>query len=229
MNITSLGSQELYRTLFGHNPELVLNEDYEKEFTDANQAIDENRRFDRLIIQNNENSHYTELDTSSVTAMFESGNSKLIKFATFVYQFTPDDKKFTEYFGKIGARLDDAYAEGKFTEDEYNELNAGLNDLIINMKNKCDESRARGEWIRSGGSGMAFEEAFGEKYDAEDDSLALLSAEEKQRKQMEEYKEKQRQGIMAFLNKPNFCTPIEKIMEMIQSYRTAHASKSVSV
>jgi hypothetical protein len=91
------------------------------------------------------------------------------------------------------------------------------------MKAKCDESRAKMEWTRSGGMAQAFDETFRNDYDTEDDSLALLSAEEKHRKQLEEYKAKEKQGIMAFLNQPNFVTPIEKLMEMIQSYRTSHA------
>jgi hypothetical protein len=223
MNITSVSSLELFRILFNHDPVREINEGYNDKSIEENPPIGEDKRYDRLIILNDSNSHYDELDTTSVTSLYEGKDSRFSKLFAFSYGFSGNDERLTEFFGGIGTRLDNAYSEGTFTETEYNELNAGLNDLIINMKAKCDESRAKMEWTRSGGMAKAFDETFRADYNTEDDSWALLSADEKYKKQMEDYKAKEREGILAFLNAPDFITPIEKIMKMIQAYRTSHA------
>lgn len=44
----------------------------------------------------------------------------------------PTKERIAEYFGDIAKRLDEAYAEGKFTKDEYDELN----EMILNQVEK---------------------------------------------------------------------------------------------
>ncbi|MDE7294881.1 MAG: hypothetical protein K2N72_10705, partial [Oscillospiraceae bacterium] len=40
----------------------------------------------------------------------------------------PPEERIAEYYGKLAKRLDAAYAEGKFTKEEYDELNKTIAD-----------------------------------------------------------------------------------------------------
>ncbi|MDE5859157.1 MAG: hypothetical protein K2H23_02010, partial [Oscillospiraceae bacterium] len=46
------------------------------------------------------------------------------------------------YFGEIAERLDTAFSEGKFTQEEYDELNAGLMESYDKYISKCEYAAA---------------------------------------------------------------------------------------
>ncbi len=140
-------------------------------------------------------------DTSSVISLFETGDeaySALMRFRGFT-----SDKDFAKHFADIGKRLDTAYAEGKFTEEEYNELNSGLNEYISYMKDKNDIWRAEREFIRSN---MGYKNAMAVK-----DRVKVQSP--------EEFIAEKKKAIDSILERPGFRMPLEKLMEMINKMR----------
>lgn len=50
--------------------------------------------------------------------------------------------QLANYFGKIAERLDTAFSEGKFTQEEYDELNAGLMESYEKYISKCEYAAA---------------------------------------------------------------------------------------
>jgi hypothetical protein len=55
---------------------------------------------------------------------------------------TLTDDELAAHFADFGKRLDDAYASGKYTESEYNELNAALDNYMKVMTSSVEETRA---------------------------------------------------------------------------------------
>lgn len=52
------------------------------------------------------------------------------------------DERMAKHFGNIGRNLDEAYKAGKFTEDEYGELNASLDEYIENIISRNEQTLA---------------------------------------------------------------------------------------
>ena len=52
------------------------------------------------------------------------------------------DERMAEHFGNIGKKLDGAYKAGKFTEDEYGELNASLDEYMENIISRNEQTLA---------------------------------------------------------------------------------------
>lgn len=77
------------------------------------------------------------IDGSSVTSLFETASPIKIITSRGISK-----EKLAEHFGGIGKRLDEAYAQGKFTKDEYDELNAGLDEYIIKMTSRNEKMTA---------------------------------------------------------------------------------------
>jgi hypothetical protein len=160
MNITSMSGQELYKTLFGRDVGREIKPDYYEKWMKENPPkTDEygRERYDRLIVHTEENTTPSEPDTSSVISLFETGHKGIAALSKMNLVYFKTDKEFTEYYGAIGGRLDEAYAAGKFTEDEYNELNKGLSDLIAKAKERNDYKRANAEWIRESAKASMWE------------------------------------------------------------------------
>ncbi len=198
MNITSVSGQDLYRILFGRDVGTKVN--VKDDIPDSRNPDGTVRRFDRLDVSD---TYKIDPDTSSVISLFETGDeaySALMRFRGFT-----SDKDFARHFADIGKRLDTAYAEGKFTEDEYNELNAGLGEYISHMKEKNDVWRANREFLTN-----------------EDYFLPvniMTGDDEKDKKMMEDFWSEKKKAIDSILNRPGFRTPLEKLMEMINKMR----------
>ncbi len=52
------------------------------------------------------------------------------------------DERMAQHFGNIGKNLDEAYKAGKFTEDEYGELNASLDEYMENIISRNEQTLA---------------------------------------------------------------------------------------
>lgn len=197
MNITSVGAQELYKIMFGVHSD----SSGKGKVSLSEEAIKKSSGRDQLIVSEK----FADPDTSSVISLFETGN----KTYAGVYSVggIGDDKKLASFFADIGKRLDEAYSEGKFTEEEYNELNSGFNDYISYMKDKNDTWRAEAEYNRSK---IGYRNA--------------MKVKEKIKTQSpEEFVAERKKAVDAILNRKGFRTPIEKMMEMINNLRYANA------
>ncbi len=136
MNITSMNAVDLMKTLGGSS--------YEYKKVTAEERAEEEKRLakggilsykGRDIFEHSGDDVY---DTSSVTALFKtSGYSYIIGNGD-----RPSNEQLAEHFGGIGKRLDEAYAQEKFTEQEYDELNASLNEYIENRTHSAENVRA---------------------------------------------------------------------------------------
>ncbi|MCM1578249.1 MAG: hypothetical protein NC078_05555 [Ruminococcus sp.] len=52
------------------------------------------------------------------------------------------DERMARHFGRLGKNLDKAYGEGKFTKEEYDELNASLDEYTENIIVRNEHTRA---------------------------------------------------------------------------------------
>ncbi len=202
MNITSVSGQDLYRILFGRDVGTKVN--VKDDIPESRNPDGTVRRFDRLDVSD---TYKIDPDTSSVISLFETGDeaySALMRFRGFT-----SDKDFAKHFADIGKRLDTAYAEGKFTEEEYNELNTGLGEYISHMKEKNDVWRAKRELLN----------------DSSFSPVNIMTGDtEKDKKMMDDFGLEKKKAIDSILNRKGFRTPIEKMMEMINNFRYANAS-----
>ena len=207
MNITSVGGQELYNILFGRD---VGNKVKLVPIDENNQRIenDGKRQYDRFELEKVDNNPCT----SSISSLFQTGNG--LYAYSFRINFFKTDDEFARHYGEIGRRLDTAYAEGKFTEDEYNELNASLAEYIGEMKTKNDYRRGEFELAKSG---YRFEPPKTTGNPEEDKIITDNFLIEKQA------------AIDSILNSKGLFTEFAKIMEMINQYRYGSASNIVNV
>ncbi|MDR0943979.1 MAG: hypothetical protein LBM41_05550 [Ruminococcus sp.] len=212
MNITSMTGRELFNTLFGRDTTRQITAEAKEEFYETVKP-DENGKYDRLMVATVDNTENIDPDTSSVTALYESGMGGILKLQRF--QAPISDKDFVERFGEMGKRLDEAYKEGKFTEDEYNELNKGLAELATKTKALSNERAASIEYAREQ---LRFQFENPDFVKEEANKKKLLSKEE-QSARAAELKEERLSAIQKILNRPGFATPIEKLLEMINDYR----------
>ena len=54
----------------------------------------------------------------------------------------PTKERIAEYYGKMAKRLDEAYAEGKFTKEEYDYLNEGISERMEHSAACAEETAA---------------------------------------------------------------------------------------
>jgi hypothetical protein len=202
MNITSVSGQELYKILFDREVGTFIKKDYEEEFYKTVKPVGEDRHYDRLIVANEGNSEKANPDTSSIYSLYETGNAGYAALAKF--RGYGSDTELAKHFADIGSRLDEAYENGTFSEDEYNELNAGLDDFIKQMKGKNDVWRAKREIL--GNPFTSFEA------DASFDPLPKTA--DSNAKAVE-----RKEAIGALLDNANFITPLIDFMKMISAFR----------
>lgn len=129
MNITSMSGRELYQTLAGRDISCgnLLNEPCMKDKIKA-------------VYPSNRDTFTRDkdgIDGSSVTSLFETASPIRLMLSQGM-----STEELAEHFGGIGKRLDEAYSQGKFTEEEYDELNAGLDEYIEKMTAKSERMNA---------------------------------------------------------------------------------------
>jgi hypothetical protein len=202
MNITSVSGQELYKILFDREVGTVIKKDYEEKFYKTAQPVGEDRHYDRLIVANESNCEKANPDTSSIYSLYETGNTGYAALAKF--RGYGSDTELAKHFADIGSRLDEAYENGTFSENEYNELNAGLEDFIKQMKGKNDIWRAKREIL-----GNPFT-----SFEADTSYDPLPKTADSNAKAVE-----RKEAIQALLENANFVTPLIDFMKMISALR----------
>lgn len=131
MNITSMSGSELFTLLTG----VKLPQRNNAENTEQTAANGPLRSSDRDFF---EDMGIKEYDTDSISSLLRTG-----LYSSFIGRNDhSDDNALAEHFGDLGKRLDEAYADGKFTEEEYNELNSSLDEYIEKRTSSAEKTRA---------------------------------------------------------------------------------------
>lgn len=123
MNITSMNAIDLYKTLA--DPTRV-----KAEFSTPEDAAREVKNFDRF-------------ESSGVDSIENlMGLHSPTSFMYIKSGLGMSDSEIAEHVGGIGKRLDEAYSSGKFTKEEYDELNQSLDDYAVKLANKSKRMEA---------------------------------------------------------------------------------------
>lgn len=134
MNISSVSSSELKQILMGdiYRPD--------------NRTAEEKAAYEEQVSKCGINAYKGDIfeltkggeDTASLAYMFKmSGYSCLIGGSDH-----PGKEALAEHFGGIGKRLDEAFASGKLTEAEYNELDQSLNEYMEKRTSNAERAAA---------------------------------------------------------------------------------------
>lgn len=123
MNITSMNAVELYKTIA--DPMRV-----QAEFSNPTDAAVEIKKFDRF--------ESSGIDSIESLMGLNSPNS----FMYIKSGLGMSTDEIAEHVGGIGKRLDEAFANGRFTKEEYDELNKSLDDYAVNLANKSNRMKA---------------------------------------------------------------------------------------
>jgi hypothetical protein len=207
--------QELYKTLFGQETQRQVTETAKKAFLEENPPV--NGKYDRLMIITDENSEHIDPDTSSLQSLYDSGTNNIYKLEMFLKP--KSNEELARRFGEIGARLDEAYKEGKFTEDEYNELNAGLTELISVTKGRNDKAKASREFARE-------HQPFEAIYNPEELTRLKNRTKEEEKAESDEWKAYRKAEIDKIIARFTATDPLENLLALVNNYRNA-ANKDV--
>lgn len=123
MNITSMNAVDLYKTLA--DPMRV-----NTEFSTPDDTAIETKKFDK----------FESSGVDSIESLM--GLNSPASFMYLKSGLGMSDSEIAEHVGGIGKRLDEAYANGKFTKEEYGELNESLNDYAVKLANKSKRMEA---------------------------------------------------------------------------------------
>ena len=140
MNITSVQGQDLYKIIAGNS----YDEDFKKVTNEelAKHGFKKVGNFDSFNLSK-KSTDPTKIqdgvDVSSIESILSdtSGRINLVLIKAKVngglnvtdgFSTTLSENEIASYIGGIGKRIDEAYAQGKFTEDEYNQLNDSLKE-----------------------------------------------------------------------------------------------------
>ncbi|MDR0987209.1 MAG: hypothetical protein LBL98_05905 [Ruminococcus sp.] len=217
MNITSMTGQELYKTLFGQDTQRQVTEEAKQAFLEANPPV--NGKYDRLMIMTEENSEHIDPDTSSLQSLYDTGTNNIYKLEMFLKPKT--DEELAKRFGEIGARLDTAYKEGKFTEDEYNELNAGLTELISVTKARNDKAKASREFARE-------HQPFEAIYNPEELTRLKNRTKEEEKAESDEWKAYRKAEIDKIIARIAETNPLESLLALVNNYRNANTENVIA-
>ena len=86
----------------------------------------------------------TSIDTTSLTTLFmHTPEMKLrIAMASVGDKNNFNEEYIANHIGNIGKNLDEAFSQGKFTQEVYDELNSQLNDYAVTLTEKLEKGRA---------------------------------------------------------------------------------------
>lgn len=149
MNITSMSGSELFRTIMGKEPKKptldVIREasadgvsDGSKGFTKLDDSVSSGNR-DVFVKSSKE----INPETDSFSRFLEYDNELGFKISAGMTK-----EQLATHFGDMAKRLDEAYAQGKFTEEEYNELNEGIMSSFDDAITRCERKAASDEVIK---------------------------------------------------------------------------------
>ncbi|MDE7295367.1 MAG: hypothetical protein K2N72_13165 [Oscillospiraceae bacterium] len=148
MNISSMSGAELFTTLTGKAPvkpilDVVKEANASKSVTklDGSAAAGNTGASNRDVFVRS--SKEIDPETDSFERLMQYDNELKLRISAGITK-----EQLATHFGDMAKRLDEAYAQGKFTESEYNELNAGLMESFDNAITKCERRAASCEVIK---------------------------------------------------------------------------------
>ncbi|MBD5391226.1 hypothetical protein HDR66_00275 [bacterium] len=159
MQITSMSNRELLKTLTGINYPGVSEE--VRQLVDpssgsASAAKTNKDRFessDSAVYEKSENgakntdrfehSGDEDIDFNDECVSFYIQSRTLASLTLGMDNGIPTKERIAEYYGRIAKRLDEAYAAGKFTKEEYDYLNAGIAERMEHSTACAEDTAAR--------------------------------------------------------------------------------------
>lgn len=140
MNITSMNGAELFRTLTGKDPaKPTLDMVKEGQTAGLSESTGAQGKRDVFVRSSPE----IEPETDSFSRLMDYDND-----LDFRIRAGMTKEQLATHFGDMAKRLDEAYSQGKFTQDEYNELNAGLLEGFDSAITRCERRAASMEVIK---------------------------------------------------------------------------------
>lgn len=137
MNITSMDMNSLFHTLMGKAPskpvmDVIKDANEKKEFVPLNDDLNAAKK-DTFT----KNPGEITPDADSVDRLLDYDTTLDMRIRAGMTR-----AQLATHFGDIAKRLDTAYSEGKFTKEEYDELNAGLMESYDKYISRCEHSAA---------------------------------------------------------------------------------------
>lgn len=78
----------------------------------------------------------------NLAAWMKAKSQSIIKLGMGCANGVPSRENIAKYFGDMSKRLDEAYAEGRFTDEEYDKLNMRLNEYIEETISSAERTKA---------------------------------------------------------------------------------------
>lgn len=159
MNITSMSNRELLKTLTGINYSGVSDE--VRQLVDPSSGSTNVTQTNKDRFESSDSAVYEKSESGAKnTDRFEYSGDEDIDFndrcvSMYIQSRTlasltlgmdngvPTMDRIAEYYGGIAKRLDEAYAAGKFTKEEYDYLNAGIAERMEHSTACAEDSAAR--------------------------------------------------------------------------------------
>lgn len=144
MSITSMDMNSLFHTLMGKSPSKpvmdVVRDASEKKLVQLNEDMntalknaEDNVKKDTFTKRSDE----ITPDSDSVDRLLDYDTTLDMRVRAGMTK-----AQLATHFGDIAKRLDTAYSEGKFTKEEYDELNAGLMESYEKYISRCEYAAA---------------------------------------------------------------------------------------
>ncbi|MDE6593743.1 MAG: hypothetical protein K2K57_11870 [Oscillospiraceae bacterium] len=143
MNITSMSGAELFRTIMGKEPSKSAIEVIKESANWKKEAEAE-----KAEIAKGGNNKIGVRDTFTRSEEIEPKTDSFDNFMEYDRALIGPEytkEQIATYYGDMAKRLDEAYAAGKFTEEEYKELNDGIMEHFDKVITQCERSVARRE------------------------------------------------------------------------------------
>ena len=183
MNITSVQGQDLYKIIAGNS----YDEDFKKVTNEelAKHGFKKVGNFDSFNLSK-KSTDPTKIqdgvDVSSIESILSdtSGRINLVLIKAKVngglnvtdgFSTTLSENEIASYIGGIGKRIDEAYAQGKFTEDEYNQLNDSLKEYAEAVTAKNERAIASWTIVRENANERSMLMKNGVRSDKDNDAL----------------------------------------------------------
>ena len=78
----------------------------------------------------------------NLVAWMKAKSQSIIKLGIGCANGVPSSENIAKYFGDMSKRLDEAYAEGRFTDEEYDKMNTRLNEYIEETISSAERTNA---------------------------------------------------------------------------------------
>lgn len=147
-SITSMNQTDLFRTLTGKDPvksaKVVIRETMAKnDQAEKTETAEKPANRDTLELTNVNDRKVSDINEDTFEHLMEYDPLLDFQIACGMTK-----EQLATHFGGMAKRLDEAYAQGKFTEDEYNSLNEELLEYYDRSITRCERRAATDEVVK---------------------------------------------------------------------------------